>query len=113
MKKLIIRLLILTMCPMMFVSCGSGDTDISYTYKGAVTALGSNWNPHTWETNADSSVNDYIMSPLVAMSVRDSENGVYQWVYEMADAITDVTAEHREDLIVILRIPLVELRFLI
>lgn len=70
----------------------------SFTYNGYTTALGTNWNPHTWETNADRTINDYITSPLVSMSILDSENGVYQWVYEMATAITDVTAEHPEDL---------------
>ena len=32
------------------------------------------------------------------MSIKDSENGIYQWVYEMATSIEDVTAEHRDDL---------------
>lgn len=70
----------------------------SYTFKTYTTALGSNWNPHTWETNADSGVNDYITSPLVSVSVLDGEAGVYQWIYEMASSITDVTALCRDDL---------------
>lgn len=70
----------------------------SYTYNDYTTALGTNWNPHTWETNADSTINDYITSPLVNISVLDSEQGIYQWVYEMATSVTDVTAEHPGDL---------------
>ncbi len=70
----------------------------TYTYKGYTTAFGTNWNPHTWETNADDSVNSYISSPFCTMSILDSENGVYQWVYEMATSITDVTAANKGDL---------------
>ena len=70
----------------------------TYTYKGYTTAFGTNWNPHTWETNADDSVNSYITSPFCTMSILDSENGVYQWVYEMATKITDVTAANKGDL---------------
>ena len=71
----------------------------TYTYKSYTTALGTNWNPHTWETNADDSINSYITSPFCAMSILDSENGVYQWVWEMATSITDVTADHQDDLV--------------
>lgn len=98
MKKILAVLPALAMCLAMFTSCGSGEDGENYTYNGAVTALGSDWNPHTWEKSADDTINDYITSPFVEMSVKDSENGVYQWVYEMASAITDVTGEHRDDL---------------
>lgn len=70
----------------------------TYTYNTYATSLGNNWNPHTWETNADDAVNGYITSPFVTMSILDSENGVYQWVYEMATEVNDVTATHKEDL---------------
>ena len=70
----------------------------SYTYNTYSSSLGNNWNPHTWETNADDAVNSYITSPFVTMSILDSENGVYQWVYEMATEVNDVTATHQEDL---------------
>ncbi len=85
------------------VSCDKNPADDTivahdYTYKTYTTALGTNWNNHTWETNADDSIQSYISSPFVDMSILDSKNGVYQWVYEMATAITDVTADHPEDL---------------
>jgi len=71
---------------------------LTYTYNTYSTSLGNNWNPHTWETNADDAVNSYITSPFCTMSILDSENGVYQWVYEMATEINDVTASHQSDL---------------
>ena len=88
------------------VACGkknpTGDKfvadDKDYTYKSYTTALGSNWNPHTWDTNADNSMLGYVSSPFVDMSILDSENGVYQWVYEMATSVTDVTKDHTDDL---------------
>ncbi|MBQ4064937.1 MAG: hypothetical protein IJD10_02440, partial [Clostridia bacterium] len=70
----------------------------SYTYKSYTTALGTNWNPHTWDTNADQSILGYLSSPFVTMSILDSENGVFQWVYEMATSITDVTKDNVADL---------------
>ena len=69
-----------------------------YTYTTGTTALGTNWNPHTWDTNADQSMLSYVSSPFVDMSILDSENGVYQWVYEMATSIKDVTKDHQDDL---------------
>ncbi len=73
-------------------------TPVSYTYKTYSSALANNWNDHTWETNADDVVRDYISSPFCTMSILDSENGVYQWVWEMATSIEDVTASHQDDL---------------
>ena len=70
----------------------------SYTYNAADSTLANNWNPHTWETNADDAVNQYISRPFVDMSILDSEEGVYQWVYEMATEVNDVTATHKDDL---------------
>ena len=69
-----------------------------YTYNSWSTALGNNWNPHTWETNADSSILGFITSPFVTLAPKDTENGIYQWVYEMATSITDVTAQNQADL---------------
>ena len=70
----------------------------NFTYNSYSSSLGTNWNPHTWETNADSGLLSYITSPFVTMAPLDTEEGTYQWVYEMATAITDVTATHQSDL---------------
>ncbi len=80
-------------------SCTSGGRAGEYTYRTYTSALATDWNPHTWQTNADSGVLDYILSPLVDVSVLDSESGVYQWVYDMAESVTDVTREHRAELL--------------
>ena len=69
-----------------------------YTYRGYSTTLGNNWNPHTWETSADDTIASYTTSPFVTMSIKDSKNGVYQWVYEMATEIKDVTKDNQGDL---------------
>ena len=44
-----------------------------YTYNSWSTALGNNWNPHTWETNADSSILGFITSPFVTLAPKDTE----------------------------------------
>lgn len=69
-----------------------------YTYRTATTALGTNWNPHTWDTNADQAILLYVTQPFVDMSIKDSTKGEYQWGYEMATSVTDVTKEHQSDL---------------
>ena len=102
MRKLATVLLGVCLCAAVLVSCGKKndvDESMSYTFNDHVTALATNWNPHTLETNADDVINRlYLTSPFCTISIKDSENGVYQWVYEMATAITDVTAENQSDL---------------
>ncbi len=114
MKKALSLLLALIMV-LSFAACSNDDTPVdsddgssnsevtatadTYTYKSYTTALGTNWNPHTWETSADDAISSYITSPFCTMSILDSENGVYQWIWEMATNITDVTADHQDDLV--------------
>lgn len=100
-KKTIVSVLLVAMLFASLISlnsCSGGGREGEYTYRTYTTALATNWNPHTWQTNADDSVLDYILSPLVDVSVLDSELGIYQWVYEMAESVSDVTALHRDEL---------------
>ena len=101
MRKLATVLLGVCLCAAVLVSCGKKDTadeSLSYTFNDHVTALATNWNPHTWETNADQTVLLYLSQPFVDRSIKNSETGEYQWVYEMATKVTDVTKEHQSDL---------------
>ena len=111
MKKLVAMLLALMMCVGLFAGCANTTSDssespssgttgegVSYTYRDYSEALGINWNSHTWETNADRAIMGYITTQMVTMMPLDTENGVYQWVYEMATSVTDVTADHQDDL---------------
>lgn len=120
MKKTIAFLLAVLMLVSVFAGCnptGSGDgtgdgtgnnpgpgtpgvkiDEKDYTYKSYADSLGTNWNPHTWETNGDDEIQSYLYTPLVGMQILDSEEGVYQWTYEAATAVTDVTESHQADL---------------
>ena len=81
------------------VETNPGAADVAtYTYKSYMTALGSNWNPHAWEMSNESTMLSYLETPLATMTILDSENGVYQWVYDAATYVTDVTADHKDDL---------------
>ncbi len=71
----------------------------TYTYNTYMSALATNWNPHTWEMNSDSTVMGYIETPLADITVKDSEAGEYQWIFVAATDIQDVTAEHQDDLV--------------
>ena len=103
--KILALLLVVVMCFGMLSSCflfkkPTPEVDpMEYTYKGYTTALGTNWNPHTWETNADDGILSYLSQPFVTMEAKDTVNGIYQWVFEMADSIIDVTAENKGDLV--------------
>ena len=70
----------------------------NYTYNTYSSSLANNWNPHTWEVNADDAVLSYISTPFVTMNIEDSVNGVYQWIYKAATSVEDVTAENQADL---------------
>ncbi|KSV58899.1 ABC transporter substrate-binding protein [Acetivibrio ethanolgignens] len=85
--------------------CGGGkeaDTQAkepaTYTYRTYTASLGTKWNPHTWEIADERTILDYLSTGFVSLSIKDSENGEYQWIYEMAESITDVTKENKEDL---------------
>ncbi len=69
-----------------------------YTLNDYSSSLGNNWNPHTWETNADDTILSYLSMPFVTMQAENTEDGIYQWIYEMATEINDVTATHQDDL---------------
>ena len=96
-KLLLVLVAVVTVC--VVASCRpKPEEKETYTYKSWTTALGSNWNPHAWETNADDAILSYISSPFVTMSIKDSKEGVYQWVYEMATDVVDTTKENQADL---------------
>lgn len=116
MKKLtriLAMLLVVVLVVGCFAGCGkkkpSGDpnsTDAgnnaaaldSYTYRTYIRQLGTNWNPHAWDTDYDREVMQYLGTPLVESVIKDSENGVYQWAYKAATSVTDVTAANKGDL---------------
>ena len=109
MKKLLAMLLAVVMIVSCLAACqsgGNGGTTSNskgipantYTYNTYATSLGTNWNPHTWEMNADSSIMSYIETPLADITVKDSTTGEYQWIFVAATDIKDVTADHQDDL---------------
>lgn len=69
-----------------------------YTSRGWATSLADDWNPHSWETNADSSMLDYLTEPLIGTAPLDTEKLSWQWTYRAAKSVTDVTEDHVEDL---------------
>lgn len=78
--------------------CNNGPGD-GFTYRSYSSSLASNWNPHTWETNADDAVLSYLSEGFVSLAPEDTSKGVYQWVYDMAKSVEDVTESHPEDLV--------------
>ena len=73
--------------------------ELQYTYNTYTSALGTNWNPHTWENNADNAVLGYIEAPLADMTAKDTATGEYQWIFVAATDIKDVTAANKADLV--------------
>ncbi len=112
--KLLALMLALVMVLSCFAGCknkpeptdGTGTTGGStatpsakeYTYRDYSVQLGSNWNPHTYETNYDSNIMQYLVTPFATMAVKDSEKGEFQWVFKAATSVADVTKKHQDDL---------------
>ncbi len=102
-KKILAVLLVLCMVLSM-AACGkdkkkTGDNQPkTYTFKTYSQSLGSTWNPHTWENSGDDWIMRWLETPLVNLTIDNSEEGKYQWIYEMATAVTDVTKDHKDDL---------------
>lgn len=96
---LCLALAVCMMASMVVVGVSEESEAPTYTYHMYKSALATNWNPHTWETNLDDAMLGYILSPLATMTIDDSENGVCQWIYVMASYAKDVTAEHQDDLV--------------
>ena len=66
----------------------------AYTLREYISATPSSWNPHNWQTDGDSYVFGYTELGLVESTMKT--DGEYQWTYEMADAIEDITATAEE-----------------
>ncbi len=105
--SLILVVIMLATVALTAVSCtkdpgttpGGDETVVkNYTYKTYTSSLGTNWNPHTWETNADSAIMGYIETPFVDLTIKDSTTGEYQWIFLAATKITDVTKDNKADL---------------
>ena len=104
MKKVVSLVLVVVMLAavcLAAVSCNNNKEAVkdTYTYNSYTSSLGTNWNPHTWETNGDRSIMSYIETPLTDITVKDSTTGEYQWIFVAAESVTDVTADHQDDLV--------------
>lgn len=62
-----------------------------YTLREYIEVSPSTWNVHTWETNGDSYIFGYTEIGWVDSTMKSE--GEYQWTYEMADAIEDITTQ--------------------
>lgn len=90
-------ILVLVLCVGVFVACNKEEKDpMTYTLRDTIGAGPTNFNPHTWETDADNYLAPYTEMGLVDTTI--AEDGVnFKWVYEMATSVTDVTAEYLAD----------------
>ena len=84
--------------PVFLSSCTPKGEVGEYTYRGYTSALGNNWNPHTWETSADRAILDYLTTPLVSV-LPNGREGDFRWSYDMASEVTDVTRSAKDDLL--------------
>ncbi|MEL3909202.1 MAG: ABC transporter substrate-binding protein [Treponemataceae bacterium] len=91
-------LLVMAMC-FTVTSCAEKpekDSDeVVYTYREAWTTGPLNWNPHTWENSGDSSMLSFITTSLVYPDMTDTP-GEWDWCFEAATAVTDITADFAE-----------------
>jgi len=62
----------------------------TFTLNDYVSASPNNWNVHAWVTNGDQYIHSYAEMGLVDVAMKSE--GEYEWVYEMATNIEDITA---------------------
>lgn len=73
-------------------ACSGSDSNKSYTLNEFLGASPLNWNPHSWETNADNYFAGYCEMGFVDVTI--AADGVnFEWVYEMATAVDDITKD--------------------
>ena len=63
-----------------------------YTFNDYMSTNPKTWNPHIWETNADSFFMDYITTPLVDVVPAEEGDG-YERQYAGAESVKDITAD--------------------
>ena len=64
----------------------------NYTLNESMSASPLNWNPHSWETNADNYFAGYCEMGFVDVTI--AADGVnFEWVYEMATDVKDITKD--------------------
>ena len=88
--SLILVLCMLTGVFTIVAACHDKETD-GYTYRLYSGSLGNNWNPHSWQTNADDSILEQTTIGLLD-AIYDGE-GIYKWQPEMASELPkDITS---------------------
>lgn len=101
MMKLFKRVLALALvCVMVFslAACNKSsksESNATYTYNLYMEAGPINWNPHAWEMSNEDEFMTYITMGLVDVSIAE-DGETFEWVYEMADSITDITATYAD-----------------
>ena len=94
------KLLALALVSSGLVLSACGGTKYSktkYTYHSYTSALGTKWDPNTWETSGDSALLGYLTEGFVSMEAEDTKTGKWQWTYELAESVEDVS--NKADLI--------------
>lgn len=90
MKK-IVRGIFLTAIIFSLIACHKGDVQESeYTYHEAIGGTPAEWNPHIMTSSNATFINSMTTIGWVQMGMK--ENKDYQWTYEMAESITDITS---------------------
>ena len=67
----------------------------TYTFNDHTTFLGTNWNPHAYE---DEKILQYLQTPFVDLSIKDTATNEYQWIFLAVTDIRDVTSSNQADL---------------
>ncbi len=78
------------------VGCGTRGRTGEYTLHEYMEASPLNWSSHAWEKSNDSYIPGYTEMGFIDIIMNEAGNG-YEWAYEMATSVTDVTATYEEN----------------
>ncbi len=94
-KKLISAILALAMVfallPGLSVSASGAENPGTYTFDTYLSEAPTNWSPMYWGGGGNAVVRAHIETPLVEITVKDSEKGEYQWAFLAATSVKDIT----------------------
>lgn len=93
-SKLLTLALVIIVAFSFAVGCKDKNTEATYTYNVALSVFPTNWNPHQYQTDTDSTILDYTTNGFYEFDYNENKDG-YKLIPVLAtDFPIDITSEY-------------------